>query len=125
MAQSDIVVGVFRREDLSTGLVGTHRAGFGPHARVLDSARGQLAAQLRKAGYGIPVSFAAGDTDTVLILISAPGRATLAAETLNRAGAQAVHLAMRPDHRVAATPEAMPREPAAVVAPEAPPADAR
>ena len=94
MARIDVVAGEFGREQLSTGLVAVHRAGFGPHARVLDSARGALEEQLRKTGLRLAASFAADDTDTTLILITAPGRADRAAATLSEAGARAVHRAV-------------------------------
>ncbi len=94
VADIDVIAGVFSRDQLSTGLVAVHRAGFGPHARVLDSARGPLEGQLRKAGLHVAANFAAGDTDTTLILITAPGRADRAAVTLTGAGARAVHRAV-------------------------------
>ena len=96
VAISDVVVGVFSREQLSTGLVAVHRQGFGPQARVLDSARGRLDDQLRKAGVQISASFAADDVDSTLILVRAPGRAERAIEALTGAGALAVYVAARP-----------------------------
>ena len=96
VATSDVVVGVFGREQLSTGLVAVHRQGFGPQARVLDSARGRLGDQLRKAGVQISASFAADDTDSTLILVRAPGRAERAIEAMNGAGARAVYVAAQP-----------------------------
>jgi len=123
VARSDVIVGIFNREDLSAGLVATHRAGFGPHARVLDSARGPLDGQLGTAGYQLAIRFAADDADTVLILITAPGRATLATDILDRAGARSVHVAERADPRSAITREAPPPDPATVVPLDSPPAD--
>lgn len=92
VADIDVIAGVFSRDQLSTGLVAVHRAGFGPHARVLDSARGALEGQLRKTGVHLAASFAADDT--TLILITAPGRADRAVATLSGAGARAVHRAV-------------------------------
>lgn len=89
----DVVAGVFGRDQLSTGLVAVHRAGFGPQARVLDSARGALDGQMRKAGLRVAASFAADDTDTTLILITAGGRAERAAAILSEAGARSVYRA--------------------------------
>jgi hypothetical protein len=94
VADIDVIAGVFSRDQLSTGLVAVHRAGFGPHARVLDSARGPLEGQLRKANLQVAANFAAGDTDITMILITAPGRADRAAATLTGAGARAVHRAV-------------------------------
>jgi len=91
----EAVVGVFDRERLSSALVATHRAGFGPHARVLDPSRGDPAAQLRRAGF--PPPFTAGDLGPTasLILVTAPGRAAAASDALARAGARAVHTLRR------------------------------
>ena len=89
---SDTVVGVFDRERLSGALAATHQSGFGPHARVLDGARGDLAGQLRRAGIRIRLSLGPHhDAATALIVVTAPGRAPSVAETLTRAGARAIH----------------------------------
>lgn len=96
MAVSDVVVGVFSREQLSTGLVAIHRQGLGPQARVLDSARGRLDEQLRRAGVQISASFADDDADSTLILVTAPGRSERAIAALTGAGARAVYVAARP-----------------------------
>lgn len=90
----DAVVGVFDRSRLSSALAATHRAGFGPHARVLDGARGDLAGQLRRASLRVPLP-SGGDADTVLIVVAAPGRAATVAQIFTRAGALAVHDARR------------------------------
>jgi hypothetical protein len=95
VATSDVVVAVFDREHLSTGLVAVHRAGLGPMARVLDPKRGALDDQLHRIGYQLPVRLAGADADLSLLLVTAPGRAERAVETLQRAGAQAVYLATR------------------------------
>ena len=93
-AASDTVVGVFERERLSTALIATHRAGFGPHVRVLDGARGDLSGQLRRAG--IRLSLAPDREEaTVLIVVTAPGRTASAADILRRAGSRTVHLITR------------------------------
>lgn len=91
----EAVVGVFGREGLSSALAATHRAGFGPHARVLDGARGELAGQFRRAGLPLPPDLDGAGGDAVLIVVTAPGRAAAAAETLVRAGALAVHRVSR------------------------------
>lgn len=93
-AAGDSVVGVFDRADLSAALVATHRAGFGPHARVLDGARGDLVGQLRRAGLRVPLA-PATDPGTVLVVVTAPGRAAAVAQILTEAGARAVHGASR------------------------------
>ena len=94
-AAGEAVVGVFGREGLSSALAATHRAGFGPHARVLDGVRGELAGQFRRAGLPLPADLGEIGGDAVLIVVTAPGRAAAAAETLSRAGARAVHRVAR------------------------------
>ena len=89
-ATSDTVVGVFDRERLSGALAATHQSGFGPHARVLDGARGDLAGQLRRAGIRLSLG-PDHDAATALIVVTAPGRAPSVADTLARAGARAIH----------------------------------
>ena len=91
----EAVVGVFDRERLSSALVATHRAGFGPHARVLDPSRGDPAVQLRRAGFPPPFGPADLDPTTSLILVTAPGRAAAVSDALTRAGARAVHTLRR------------------------------
>ena len=77
----------------------THRAGFGPHTRVLDGARGELSGQVRRMGLVIPLS--AEDAGSALIVVAAPGRTDAVADILTRAGALAVHVVGR-----ASTPQA-------------------
>lgn len=90
----DAVVGVFDRDDLGSALAATHRAGFGPHARVLDGARGDLAGQLRRAGLYVP-SVSEGAATTALIVVAAPGRSAAVRDVLTRVGARAVHAIAR------------------------------
>jgi hypothetical protein len=91
----DGVVGIFTRADLSSALVATHRAGFGPHARVLDPTRGDLAGQMRRAGFALPLEPAAGDPSSALLLVVSPGRAAAIVELFTRAGARAIHILTR------------------------------
>lgn len=88
---SDAVVGVFNRDDLSRALGATHRAGFGPQARVFDAARSDLQGQLERAGVRLPRPLDA-DPSTVLILVNAPGRSARVADTFARAGARHVDI---------------------------------
>src|SRR5689334_21593486 len=80
-AVADTVVGVFERDRLSGALVALHRAGFGPHARVLDGARGDLAGQLRRSALDDALDPAALDAGLAVVVVSAPGRAALVADT--------------------------------------------
>ena len=91
----DSIVGVFDRERLSDGLVALHRAGFGPQARVLDPARGDLASQLRRIGVELPLDALDDRGDTALVVVSAAGREAAVAAALERAGARAVRRVSR------------------------------
>jgi len=88
-ALRDTVIGRFQRDRLSAALAAMHRAGFGPHARVFDGGRGDLAGQLRRANLTLPLHL--GDNpDAVLLVVTAPGRGSAAAEMLLAAGAHDV-----------------------------------
>ena len=94
-AQSaDHVIGTFPREALSAALASTHRAGFGPQARVLDGARGDAARQLERAGLRV-VGSETPPADAVLIVVTAPGRTAIVADLFARLGAESVALASR------------------------------
>lgn len=90
----DHVAGTFARSSLSGALAEMHRAGFGPHTRVLDGARGDAAGQLERTGLRI-VEGEAPAPDAVLILVTAPGRAALVANLFARLGAESILLAAR------------------------------
>ena len=104
----DTVVGAFDRERLSSALAMVHRAGFGPHARVLDGARGDLVGQLRRAGIRLTLEPRDEEAATALIVVTAPGRGAAAADALARAGARAVHRAVRGGPLPAETTGAVP-----------------
>jgi len=91
---ADHVVGVFAREGLSSALASTHRAGFGPQARVLDGARGDPARQLERAGLQL-VSGERPAADALLIVVTAPGRTAIVADLFRRLGATSVQFASR------------------------------
>lgn len=122
VASSDAVVAVFGRDQLSAGLVAIHRAGFGPSARVLDPRRGDLDLQLRRAGHGIPVSVADVGSDSVLLLVVAPGRAERVIDLVNRTGARAVYRATRAGEAGAEMLPQAEQPPVAIGEPEMPPA---
>lgn len=117
---SDIVLGVFSREQLSDTLIAVHRAGFGPQARVLDGARGPIAEQLRKLGQRMPLDLGPDDAGTVVVVIGAPGRVERAMATLRQAGARTVLGGGQP--AVPAIPLGI-EEPAAAPSFEPPPAE--
>jgi hypothetical protein len=91
---ADHVIAVFPRTALSGALAATHRAGFGPQTRVLDGVRGDVSRQLERAGLAV----VAGDrpaADSLLIVVTAPGRTTVVSDLFARLGAESVLLAAR------------------------------
>jgi hypothetical protein len=90
----DHVIGTFPREGLSAALASTHRAGFGPQTRVFDGARGDVTRQLARAGLEIR-NDGAPPADALLIVVTAPGRATIVAELFERLGAESILFAVR------------------------------
>ena len=90
----DHVVGTFPRAELSAALAATHRAGFGPQARVFDGARGDTTRQLERAGLRL-LDGAPPPADAVLIVVTAPGRTAIVTELFVRLGAESVLLAAR------------------------------
>lgn len=85
------IVGLFDRERLPTVLAAIHRAGFGPQARVLDGVRGDLAAQLQRAGVRPRFALAA-DEPAVVVLVNAPGRGARVAAVLEQVGARTIEV---------------------------------
>jgi hypothetical protein len=90
----DHVIGIFPREELSAALAATHRAGFGPQTRVFDGARGDVTRQLERAGLAIR-NDDAPPAEALLIVVTAPGRATIVAELFDQLGAESVQFATR------------------------------
>jgi hypothetical protein len=91
---AEYVIGAFPHECLSGALAATHRAGFGPHTRVLDGVRGDIAAHLDRAGLWLHNGTALSP-DVALIVVAAPGRATAVAELFAQLGAESVLFASR------------------------------
>ncbi len=104
--RADHVVAIFPRDRLSAALAATHRAGFGPHCRVFDSARDDLGRQLERAGLRVQGEMTAAD-GAVLIVVLAPGRTAVVAELFHELGAEAVYYAAR---RAMTAPEPHARE---------------
>jgi hypothetical protein len=102
---ADHVIGIFSREALSGALAATHRAGFGPQARVLDGARDHPARQLERMGLR-RLEGAEPRPDAVLIVVTAPGRTAIVADLFHRLDADNVALATSRASRPA--PEKMP-----------------
>lgn len=83
------VIGEFPREGLSSTLAAIHRAGFGPQTRVIDGARGDLKAQLERAGLREFASVTP-PPDAVLVVVTAPGRTAIVTELFAGLGAGSV-----------------------------------
>lgn len=93
----DTVIAVVERDRLPAVLAAIHRAGFGPLARVFDPARGPLGEQLRRAGLPLPPDIERPDAPTVVLAVTAPGRAGHAAETAAGGGATGIYVTTRGD----------------------------
>ncbi|MCC7022284.1 MAG: hypothetical protein IT338_05630 [Thermomicrobiales bacterium] len=93
-AMADHVIGIFSHNELSAALAATHRAGFGPQARVIDGARGDASGQLHRMGLHI-VDGAAPAPGALLIVVIAPGRTPIVAGLFGRLGAESIMLASR------------------------------
>jgi hypothetical protein len=91
---ADHVIGTFPRAALSAALAATHRAGFGPHTRVLDGARGDAARQFERAGLRV-VSGEPLAADALLIVVTAPGRTERVADLFAKLGAESILFAAR------------------------------
>jgi hypothetical protein len=90
----DHVIGAFRREILSAALAAIHRAGFGPHTRVLDGARADAAQQLARTGLYL-CEEQRPPADAILIVITAPGRTAVVADLFMQMGAASIAFASR------------------------------
>ena len=91
----DTVLAMVDRERLGGVLAAVHRAGLGSLARVFDPRRGPIAAQLRRAGLPEPPEAATADPALVMLALTVPGRAAIAADALARGGAHRVYVTAR------------------------------
>ena len=91
----DAVIGIVERNRLSTVLTAVHRGGHGHNARVIDPSRGDIPGQLRRAGVTTSIDLTANPTDTVLVLIHAPGRIAKTTDLLRQSGAHPIHVVTR------------------------------
>jgi len=108
----DTVIGHVHRDRLSGALAAMHRAGFGPHARVFDGSRGDLAGQLRRANLPLPADLGT-EPEMVLLVVTAPGRVKLVTEMLFGAGAREVHSVTRQPAAMLHADDLLPASPAA------------
>ena len=98
-AIGESVIAVVDRDRLSDMLSALHGSGYGPNTRVLDGARGDLAAQLARASVRVPESdLNLGDrlADTAIVLVHAPGRGERVVALLRPHGPRDIHLVNRP-----------------------------
>lgn len=91
----DTVIAAVARDQLGSVLAAMHGGGFGPLARVFDPARGPLAGQLARAGLPLPPEAENPDGTTVLLAVTAPGRAVRVADALATGGARRVYVTAR------------------------------
>jgi hypothetical protein len=87
---ADVVVAAVDRASLSAVLSAIHRSGYGHLTRVLDPERGDVTAQLRRAGIAVPVGFEFDGTQRVGVMISAAVRTPAAAALLRQLDASEV-----------------------------------
>jgi hypothetical protein len=94
--RGEVVVGAFERDQLSEGLARLHGQGFGPAARVLDGAHGDLTGQAGRAGLQVELVDRLVPADrrrtTVLLVVHAPARGAQVADLLGGAGALVVEV---------------------------------
>jgi hypothetical protein len=98
-AHGESVIAVVDRESLSGVLAVLHGSGYGPNTRVLDGARGDLAAQLARANVQVSQSdLNLGDrpSESAIVLVHAPGRGERVIALLRPQGPRDVHLLNRP-----------------------------
>jgi hypothetical protein len=96
--RGETVVAAFERDRLNEGLARLHGQGFGPSARVLDSARGDLRGQLSRAGLPADLADRLVPAErrqaTSLLVVHAPARGETVKGLLDRAGAYSIEVVM-------------------------------
>lgn len=97
----DTVLAIVGRDRLPIVLAEIHRAGFGSVARVFDPGRAEIVGQLRRLGLPAPPEVAVADPAFLVLTVSAPGRAALAAEAIARGGARRVYVTRRGEDAMA------------------------
>lgn len=107
--RGEMVVGVVARDRLGETLASLHMGGFGSNSRVLDGARGDLAAQLGRSGVPIESSdlyLGERPSESVVVLVHAPGRGDRVVQLLRGKDALDVRLVGKPapDADLAASP---------------------
>lgn len=101
----DAVVGIIPRDELPNVLTVIHRSGLGPQARVLDPERGDITAQLIRAGVIDPPALAAEAGGEMVLLVFSAGRMALATEAMERFGGREIQTLARKTSFLIAPPE--------------------
>jgi hypothetical protein len=96
--RGETVVAAFERERLNEGLARLHGQGFGPSARVLDGARGDLRGQLSRAGLPADLADRLVPAErrqaTSLLVVHAPARGETVKGLLDRSGAYSIEVVL-------------------------------
>ncbi|CAN5690822.1 hypothetical protein BH09CHL1_BH09CHL1_33200 [soil metagenome] len=87
---NDAVIGIISRDSLPNVLTLIHRSGLGPQARVLDPERGDISAQLARAGVIDPPPFDVDVTAEMVLLVFSAGRMVLASEAMAKFGGREI-----------------------------------
>lgn len=102
---NDAVVGIIPRDELPNVLTLIHRSGLGPQARVLDPERGDVAAQLARAGVIDPPALSVDSEREMVLLVFSAGRMAIASEAMTRFGGRDVQTLGRKTSFLVAAPE--------------------
>lgn len=94
-AGGDAVVALFTRDALPRGLAALHGTGRGHLARVLDAGRGDLAAQLQRAGVPPELGLPDLGPDAAVVVVNATAQADAVGDLLLGAGAREVRVVAR------------------------------
>jgi len=86
---ADVVVAAVTPDVLRDALPAIHRNGLGHTARVIRAVRGDLRAQLRRAGVPVESGPARLANEDTLLMVAAAGRSPVAASLLLERGARA------------------------------------
>jgi hypothetical protein len=102
---NDAVVGIIPRDELPNVLTVIHRSGLGPQARVLDPERGDIAAQLARAGIIDPPAIPVETGSEMVLLVFSAGRMAQASEAMERFGGREIQTLGRKTSFLVAPPD--------------------
>lgn len=104
-AIGETVVAVIDRDLLNGVLATLHGNGFGANTRVLDGARGDLAAQIARSGVPGPggdLTLGERPTETAVVLVHSPGRGAKVATLLEGHQPRDLQIFNKPESRTSA-----------------------